>query len=152
MKRLAIFPSQVSTAGTNIYADFSRSTGWQLEENSLDADAAVIWSILWQGRMTKNQHVYDRYRKQNKPVIIIETGVIKRNQTFKVCVNETDRYVYVKYGTTNDNPLGVSAADTVKKFLFNKVTGKYTGTNETLDAVTFSAEEMKFNKDLNLPL
>lgn len=92
MKKLAIFPSQVSTAGRDVYADFARSTGWQLEENSLDADAAVIWSILWQGRMAKNQHVYDRYRNQKKPVIIIETGVIKRNETYKVSVNETDRY------------------------------------------------------------
>ena len=45
MKKLAIFPSQVSIAGTQIYSDFARSTGWQLEEDSLDADAAVICSM-----------------------------------------------------------------------------------------------------------
>lgn len=119
MKRLAIFPSQVSTAGTNIYADFSRSTGWQLEENSLDADAAVIWSILWQGRMTKNQHVYDRYRKQNKPVIIIETGVIKRNETYKISVNETDRYGGYWDATDDTDP------DRVYRMLghFNQIKG-----------------------------
>jgi hypothetical protein len=119
VKRLAIFPSQVSTAGTNIYADFSRSTGWQLEENSLDADAAVIWSILWQGRMTKNQHVYDRYRKQNKPVIIIETGVIKRNETYKISVNETDRYGGYWDATDDTDP------DRVYRMLghFNQIKG-----------------------------
>jgi hypothetical protein len=92
VKRLAVFPDQVSTAGREVYGDFARSTGWQLEENSWDADAAVIWSILWNGRMAKNQSVYEHYRKQRKPVIIVETGVLKRNQTYKVCVNETDRY------------------------------------------------------------
>jgi hypothetical protein len=103
VKRLAIFPSQVSTAGTQVYADFARSTGWQLEENSWDADAVVIWSVLWHGRMTKNQPVYEHYRKQKKPVIIIETGVLKRNETFKVCVNETDRYgAYWDIGDDSD--------------------------------------------------
>jgi hypothetical protein len=119
MKRLAIFPSQVSTAGRDVYTDFVRSTGWQLEENSLDADAAVIWSILWQGRMTKNQHVYDRYRKQNKPVIIIETGVIKRNETYKISVNETDRYGGYWDATDDTDP------DRVYRMLghFNQIKG-----------------------------
>jgi hypothetical protein len=119
MKRLAIFPSQVSTAGTNIYADFSRSTGWQLEENSLDADAAVIWSILWHGRMAKNQHIYERYRNQKKPVIIIETGVIKRNETYKISVNETDRYGGYWDATDDTDP------DRVYRMLghFNQIKG-----------------------------
>jgi hypothetical protein len=92
VKSLAVFPDQVSLAGRDVYADFARSTGWQLAENSWQADAAVIWSVLWNGRMAKNQTVYEHYRKQKKPVIIVETGVIKRNQTYKVCVNDTDRY------------------------------------------------------------
>jgi len=119
VKRLAVFPSQVSTAGTHVYEDFARSTGWQLVEDSLDADAAVIWSILWHGRMAKNQHVYERYRNHKKPVIIIETGVIKRNQTFKICVNETDRYGGYWNATDDTDP------DRVYRMLshFNQIRG-----------------------------
>jgi len=92
VKRLAIFPNQVSTAGRDVYSDFARSTGWQLEENCWDADAALIWSVLWNGRMVKNREVFQHYHQNNKPVIIIETGVIKRNITYKVSVNGTDAY------------------------------------------------------------
>ena len=102
---------------------------WKLSNALLNEEGTGAWSI--------------------PSLIIGSISITPSSITAVRDVNETDRYVYVKYGTTNDNPLGVSAADTVKKFLFNKVTGKYTGTNETLDAVTFSAEEMKFNKDLN---
>ena len=92
MKKLAIFPNQVSTAGRDVYSDFARSTGWQLEENCSDADAALIWSVLWNGRMVKNREVFKHYQYNKIPVIILETGVIKRNVTYKVSVNGTDAY------------------------------------------------------------
>lgn len=50
-------------------------------------DVAVIWSVLWQGRMAMNQHVYHQCRQNNKPVIILEVGNLKRNHTWRVCLN-----------------------------------------------------------------
>jgi len=55
--------------------------------NSGDGDVAVIWSVLWYGRMRFNKSVYDSYRAQNKPVIVLEIGGLKRDITWKIGVN-----------------------------------------------------------------
>ena len=56
-----------------------------------DADVAVIWRVLWQGRMRKYKEIWDRYRNANKPVIVIEVGGIKRNETWKIGINGINR-------------------------------------------------------------
>ena len=56
-------------------------------ENSLDCDAVVIWSVLWNGRMQANKAVYEHYRSQGKPVIVIDVGALKREITWKISVN-----------------------------------------------------------------
>ena len=33
-------------------------------------DVAVIWSVLWDGRMSKNKDVWEQNRVLNKPVIV----------------------------------------------------------------------------------
>ena len=53
------------------------------------ADVAVIWSMLWSGRMRPNHEVYMSFRRQGKPVIVAEVGMIQRGQTWKVGVNGT---------------------------------------------------------------
>jgi len=63
------------------------SYGIQVQENSMTADAAIIWSVLWSGRMAANQAIYQHYRSQNRPVIIIEVGTLHRGKTWKVAVN-----------------------------------------------------------------
>lgn len=55
--------------------------------NSMDADAAIIWSVLWHGRMQSNKNIYNHYRSLNKPVIIVEVGTLHRNVTWKIAVN-----------------------------------------------------------------
>jgi hypothetical protein len=57
------------------------------------------------------------------------------------------RFVYVKYTQPGDE--GLTTASFVKKYEFDKETGKYTGKEERLDAVTLAAEEMNFKRDLN---
>ena len=57
--------------------------------HDLSADVAVIWSMLWTGRMRPNQEVYDAFRRQGKPVIVAEVGMIQRGQTWKIGVNGT---------------------------------------------------------------
>ena len=37
-------------------------------------DIAVIWSVLWLGRMAKYKNIWETYRRQNKPVVVVEVG------------------------------------------------------------------------------
>ena len=53
----------------------------------MNADTAVIWSVLWQGRMTHNKAVYEHYRAQKKPVIIVDVGALYRGNTWKISAN-----------------------------------------------------------------
>ena len=57
--------------------------------HDLTADAAVIWSMLWTGRMRPNQAVYETFRRQGKPVIVAEVGMIQRGLTWKIGINGT---------------------------------------------------------------
>ena len=54
-------------------------------------DVAVIWSVLWQGRMAKYRNIWDTYRNKNKPVVVVEVGGIKRNETWKIGINGINR-------------------------------------------------------------
>jgi hypothetical protein len=74
--------------------------GLQTKENTWDTDAAIIWSVLWNGRMRANQQVYEHYRRSNRPVIIIEVGALHRGRTWKIAVNHVTSQGY--YGHTQD--------------------------------------------------
>jgi hypothetical protein len=50
-------------------------------------DVAVIWSVLWAGRMRANKTVYDRCQQQGIPVMIIEVGNLKRGETWRISLN-----------------------------------------------------------------
>jgi hypothetical protein len=49
-------------------------------------DVAVIWSVLWSGRMAKNQQIYQKCRETNRPIIIIEVGNLFRGRTWRICL------------------------------------------------------------------
>ncbi len=57
-------------------------------------DVAVIWSVLWNGRMTHNKQVWEQNRKLNRPVIVLEVGGIERGTTWKVGLNGINRDAY----------------------------------------------------------
>ena len=97
IKSLAYFPAQCALNSRPVmsaFLDSCQASGIQTQENSWSADAAVIWSVLWHGRMKANQAVYEHYRSQNRPVIIIEVGALYRGQTWKVAVNHTTNAGY----------------------------------------------------------
>lgn len=54
-------------------------------------DVAVIWSVLWNGKMSKNKTVWEQNRLQNRPVIVLEVGGINRGTTWKVGLNGINR-------------------------------------------------------------
>lgn len=95
--KIAYFPEQVALNGAPVMEavlDCLQAAGHQTQENSWDSDAAVIWSVLWHGRMAPNQEVYRRYRAQNRPVIIVEVGALYRGNTWKISVNHVNATGY----------------------------------------------------------
>lgn len=84
----------------NALLESAQNAGIQLRENSLNSDAAVIWSVLWNGRMQHNREVYQNYRNQNKPVIIVEVGALLRGITWKIAINNVTANGY--YGHLDD--------------------------------------------------
>jgi hypothetical protein len=67
--------------------DSLRNDGHHIEQNSMHADAAVIWSGLWSGRMSANQAVWTHYRQQELPVIVVDVGALYRGETWKIALN-----------------------------------------------------------------
>ena len=55
------------------------------------ADVAVIWSVLWLGRMQQYRKIWDEYRNAGKPVIVLEVGGLRRNESFKIGINGINR-------------------------------------------------------------
>jgi hypothetical protein len=115
--RVAYFPNQCAQNSAPVMQamlDSLRSAGHAVEQDSLDADAAIIWSALWHGRMAPNREVYKHYRDQDKPVIVADVGALYRGETWKIAVNHINRLGY--YGHTEnlnmDRPrkLGISLA------------------------------------------
>jgi len=92
--KIATFPNSVALNGKEVLDAFTTSLindNHEIVQNSMDADVAVIWSVLWNGRMLPNKQVWDHYRAQNKPVIVLEVGGLKRNETWKIGLNGMNR-------------------------------------------------------------
>jgi len=117
IKSIAYFPSQCALNSKKVLDAFlqsSQKAGIQCQQDSMSADAAVIWSVLWSGRMAANQAVWSHYRALGRPVIIIDIGALYRGETWKIAVNSITANGY--YGHTEnldwDRPkkLGISQA------------------------------------------
>ena len=78
-----------------------RNAGHLIEEDSMHSDVAVIWSVLFNGRMTGNKPIYDYYTKTGRKVIVLEVGGIQRGSTWKVGLNGINRDAY--WGDSNNN-------------------------------------------------
>lgn len=97
IKNVAYFPLQCAKNAQPVMSavlDCLQARGIQTQENSMTSDAAIIWSVLWAGRMAANQAVYEHYRSQGRPVIIIEIGALYRGNTWKIAVNNINAQGY----------------------------------------------------------
>lgn len=47
----------------------------------------VIWSVLWNGRMSANRAIYENSIKHHRPILIIEVGNFYRNVTWRISLN-----------------------------------------------------------------
>ena len=115
--RVAYFPNQCALNSVPVMQamlNSLRSAGHVCVENSVDCDTAIIWSVLWKGRMQGNRAVYNHYRSTGCPVITVDTGTLYRGETWKVAINNINATGY--YGHTEnldkDRPkkLGISLA------------------------------------------
>jgi hypothetical protein len=119
MRTVAYFPSQCALNSRPVMSavlDVLQGAGILTQENSMDSDAVVIWSVLWHGKMRANQQVYEHYRRLGKPVISVEIGALYRGTTWKIAVNNITADGY--YGHTENldwnrpTKLGISQAVT----------------------------------------
>lgn len=115
--KIAYFPAQVALNGASVMAaviDCVQAAGHQTQENCWNSDAVIIWSVLWHGRMAANQAVFEHYRSQLRPVIIVEVGALNRGNTWKISVNNVtaDGYYGHEHNLDWDRPrkLGISVA------------------------------------------
>ena len=103
IKTVAYFPLQCAlNSGPVISAvmESLENNGFQVDSGNYDADIAVIWSVLWAGRMSRNQHVYEYFRSRNRPVVCIEVGALLRGITWKIALNNVNAQGY--YGHLTD--------------------------------------------------
>jgi hypothetical protein len=117
IKSVAYFPLQCAKNSSPVMSamlDSLRQAGVRTQENSWDADAVIIWSVLWAGRLAANQAVWNHYRSQGRPVIIIDVGALYRGETWKIAINNITADGY--YGHTENldynrpRKLGISLA------------------------------------------
>jgi len=111
--KVSIFPDQIAlNAGPvlNAFVD-SLVTDPNIEvvKNDISADVAVIWSLLWSGRMANNKKVWDIFRSQDKPVIVLEVGCLQRNITWKIGLNGVNRDA--EFGNENSGDTRVNQLD-----------------------------------------
>jgi hypothetical protein len=118
IKSIAYFPNQCALNSRRVMEavlDVFQARGIQTQENSFNSDAAVIWSVLWNGRMASNQRVFAHYRSQNKPVVILDVGALHREYTWKISVNHITAEGYYGHHDNLDpdrpRKLGVTLAE-----------------------------------------
>ena len=119
---MAYFPSQCAqNSGPVMRAmlDSLHTAGINTQENSWDADAVIIWSVLWAGRMAANQAVWSHYRSLGRPVIIIDVGALYRGETWKIAINSVTATGYYGHQENLDwdrpRKLGISLAINVSR-------------------------------------
>ena len=74
--KIEIWPQYGPLNSKDIFKKFINS----LENNNeqlfvnqeTDADVAVIWSVLWSGRMSGYRPIWNRYTNKNKAVVVME--------------------------------------------------------------------------------
>lgn len=131
IKTASFFPLQSARNSVDVMTAILASlkkNGITAQENNWNSDAAIIWSVLWHGKMQANRPLYEHYRAQNKPVIVVDIGTLHRGITWKVAVNHINALGY--YGHKENLDL-----DRPKKLRIKLTTPK-----KTNDAILIAAQ------------
>lgn len=93
--RIAVYPDNSSLNGKPVFAaliEHLKAKGEKVFINEdKNCDVAVIWSVLWQGRMEKNKKIWEQFRGTGRPVVVLEVGGLRRNSSFKMGINGINR-------------------------------------------------------------
>ena len=103
--RFGVFNKFGAMNSKPVFAAFEnaiRRKGWEVSYHDTNADVAVIWSVLWQGRMASNQKIWEHFHRKNKPVIVLEVGALDRGNLWKVALNGINGAGY--FGSENNGP------------------------------------------------
>ena len=102
--RFSFFREYGAMNSTPVFDAFERSlldAGHTVLGDDMHSDVAVIWSVLWNGRMVGNKPIWEYFQKTGRNVIVLEVGGIKRGTTWKVGLNGINRDAY--FGPNNNN-------------------------------------------------
>jgi hypothetical protein len=102
---IAYFPNQLAQNGQPVLDAFlssCRHAGHTVTADSTTADAAVIWSQVWAGKMRGNQQVWQEYTQTGRPVVVLEVGNLNRNTTWRVGLNGINSFEC--FGATGQGP------------------------------------------------
>lgn len=92
--KISCWEANVAGNAIEIYSSILKTMenhGDMIVRERYDADTALIWSVLWANRMSRNKNVWDQYRQQGKPVIVAEVGGLIRNLTWRLSINGINR-------------------------------------------------------------
>jgi hypothetical protein len=90
--RVSLFPKFGALNSTPVFAAIREGfnhLGFTVCEHDINADMAVIWSVVWAGRMRPNKDIFQQFRSTNRHVMIVEVGMIQRGHTWKIALNGT---------------------------------------------------------------
>lgn len=99
--KFSIFPQYGALNSPPVFDAFKQGAeklGHTVVEHDKTADAYVIWSVLWNGRMSDNQEIYRYATTVCKPIIILEVGALQRGTTWRFGLNHIN-----KLGTFNND-------------------------------------------------
>ena len=91
--KISHYPNNLPSNANEVYPQLIEAISKtdELVEGDMNADAALIWSVLWYGKMAGNKRIWEHFRQENKPVIVIEVGGLIRNKTWKLGINGINR-------------------------------------------------------------
>ena len=94
--KISVFPDYGSLNSKPVFDAFiqhlrDKKENFQINQWDNTTDVAVIWSVLWRGRMEQNKKVWEDFKARGKPVVVLEVGGIKRNTTWKMGINGINR-------------------------------------------------------------
>ena len=144
--KISVFPSYGSLNSKPVFDALiehlkNKKENFQIDKWDHDTDVAVIWSVLWQGRMRNNLKVWKEFQALKKPVVVLEVGGIKRNTTWKIGINGINRDA----DFANDE----YSLDRWKKFDIKLKPWKRTGKNIIVCGQHDSSEQWKNLPDMN---
>jgi len=94
--KISVFPDYGSLNSKPVFDAFienlrNNQENFQINKWDNSTDVAVIWSVLWRGRMEQNKKIWDEFKSSGKPVVVLEVGGIKRNLSWKMGINGINR-------------------------------------------------------------